>query len=155
MGCTVYTILLKVSTKAFHHHFPPCNSIWRRKCEISEGPKYYRDRQILHRIDRETLRKRFLFVLKITKIPLTKSFTSLNFLHAKFHFLSFEIKMKQKIRMICYHPSCQLWKKYNVDSPTSRVLWCNLWWVPFQIFFEKHGFQWRVQPRSHLDSTLE
>ena len=44
------------------------------------------------------------------KPPVTKSFSSLNFLQANFHFFYFEIKMKQKIRMIFFHAPCQRWK---------------------------------------------
>ena len=44
------------------------------------------------------------------KSPVTKSFSSLNFLQANFQFFCFEIKMKQKIRMIFFHASCQRWK---------------------------------------------
>ena len=51
------------------------------------------------------------------KSPVTKSFPSFIFLQVKFHFLSFEVETKQKIRILFFHISwLSTLKKINVDS---------------------------------------
>ena len=84
------------------------------------------------------------------KSPVTKSFSSLNFLNAKFHFLSFELQTQKKIRMDFYIFSWpSTWKQMSVDlhglSP-----WCNRWWCHFKLFLRKQ-FQVESALWSHPD----